>query len=165
MVGRSKPAAMLISAAAVVALGLDILAANSILPYPDKAIPAPKLGHFTMCQVPMWLQTQDRTVRWLGDCLGQLYSPPAELVVNRGTYLAIGCRHGACLLPPILRSSRPSVVRPSGVHAGAFYFEAVGPGSATIWATFTSSANCSLPSHGPQPDRCPAILLKVRGTP
>ena len=118
-----------------------------------------------MCQVPMWLQTQDRTVRWLGDCLGQLYSPPAELVVDRGTYLAIGCRHGACVRPPILRSSRPSVVRSSGVHAGASYFEAVGPGSATIWATFTSSANCSLPPHGPQPDRCPAILLKVRGTP
>ncbi len=49
--GRYKRAVMLMSTAAVVALGLGIFAANLILPDPDNAIPAPNLGHFTMCQV------------------------------------------------------------------------------------------------------------------
>ncbi len=114
VLAEHKVAAALISAVVVAGLGLGIWTANSILPYPADAIPAPHIGHFTMCSIPMWLQTQDRSVRWLGDCMGQLYSPPPEMRLGRGTVLAIGCRPGGCPLGVFLYSTSPKSWRPRG---------------------------------------------------
>ncbi len=161
VLAEHKVAAALISAVVVAGLGLGIWTANSILPYPADAIPAPHIGHFTMCSIPMWLQTQDRSVRWLGDCMGQLYSPPPEMRLGRGTVLAIGCRPGGCPLGVFLYSTSPKVVATQGEHNDAYYFKAVGVGTATIWAAFRTNLNCSSSSDGTQPDSCPAIKLLV----
>ena len=149
--------------AVVVALGLGfgIWGATSVLPYPADAIPAPQLGHFTFCSIPMWLQTQDRSVRWLGDCMGELYSPPAEMKLGQGIVFAIGCLPRTCPRHLALSSSAVRIVAPRGEHNGAYYFKAVGVGAATIWAAFHTIGGCSLSTDGVQPSRCPAIKLVV----
>lgn len=156
-----KVAAALISAAVVAGLGFGIWGVNSVLPYPADAIPAPQLGHFTFCQIPMWLQTQERSVRWLGDCMGELYSPPAEMKLGQGTVFAIGCLPRMCPRHLLLSSSAARIVEPRGEHQDAYYFQAVGIGIATIWAAFPTIGGCSPPGAGPQPDRCPVIKLAV----
>ncbi|MGA9775713.1 MAG: hypothetical protein WBU92_07305 [Candidatus Dormiibacterota bacterium] len=159
-----KVATALVSAVIVVGVGFGIWGVTSILPYPADAIPAPQLGHFTFCSIPMWLQTQDRTVRWLGDCMGELYSPAAEMKMGRGTVFAIGCLAGRCSGQVLLSSTAVTVVAAQGEHNGAYYFKAVGIGTATIWAAFPTIGNCSLLPDGTQPDRCPAIKLAVHAS-
>lgn len=142
-------------------VGFGIWGASSILPYPADAIPAPQLGHFTMCSIPMWLQTQDRSVKWLGDCMGELYSPPAEMKMVQGAVFAIGCVAKRCPERLRLSSSATRVVEPQGQHEGAYYFKAVGVGTTTIWAAFHTIGGCSLSTDGVQPSRCPVIKLVV----
>ncbi len=161
VLAEHKVAAALISAVIVAGLGFGIWSVNSILPYPADAIPAPHIGHFTMCSIPMWLQTQNRSVRWLGDCMGQLYSPPPEMKLDRGTTFAIGCRLEGCPLRGFLYSTAPKVVMAQGKHNDAYYFKVVGVGTATIQAIFPSNPNCELSSDGTQPDSCPAIKVVV----
>lgn len=157
---RHKLIASIRAALIALGLGLGIWGATSVLPHPANAIPEPQLGHFAMCSILMWLHTQDRSVRWLGDCVGQLYSPPAEMRLNQGTVFAIGCLPGEC--PELLRLSSAAgrVVSPQGKHGSAYYFKAVGNGAAVIWAIFRNGLGCSL-TNGVQPKRCPAIRLVV----
>jgi hypothetical protein len=86
------------------------------------------------------------------------------MALRRGTVFAIGCRPESCAPYPVLTTSDGGVVRSWGEHGGAFYFQAVGGGSATIWASFRNSLNCSPPPHSPQPERCPAVRVEVRAT-
>lgn len=162
IMAEHKVAAAIVSAVILLGLGFGIWGATSVLPYPADAIPAPQLGHFTFCSIPMWLQTQDRSVRWLGDCMGELYSPPAEMKLGQGIVFAIGCLPRMC--PQLLRLSSAAVrvVEPQGEHNGAYYFKAVGVGAATIWAAFHTIGGCSLSTDGVQPSRCPVISLAVR---
>lgn len=162
VLAEHKIAAVLISAVIAVGLGFGIWGVTSILPYPADAIPAPQLGHFTFCSIPMWLQTQDRSVRWLGDCMGQLYSPPTEMKLGTGVVFAIGCLPRMCPGQVLLSSTAATVVAAQGEHDGAYYFKVVGIGTATIWAAFPTKSNCSPLPDGTQPDRCPAIKLDIR---
>jgi hypothetical protein len=160
--GQHKTAIAVISALVVVGVGFSVWASTNLLPYPANAIPAPHLPPFSRCQPPMWLQTQSRLAERLGDCPGQLYSPPFTMKLAEGTVFAIGCFPHACARLSNLYSSAPTVVEAQGQHGGAYYFKAVGVGRATMWASFSNPANCSTPRSGsPPPDRCPAIALAV----
>ena len=161
IVMKHKVTTAVVSLVILLGLGLSIWGVNSILPYPADAIPAPQLGHFTFCSIPMWLQTQDRSVRWLGDCMGELGSPPTEMKLGQGTVFAIGCLPRMCPELIQLSSAASRVVAPQGEHNGAYYFKAVGIGVATIWAAFHTIGGCSLLADGVQPSRCPVIKLVV----
>jgi len=159
---RHKTAIATISALVALGVGLSVWGVTSLLPYPANAIPAPHLPPFSRCQPPMWLRTQSRLAERLGDCPGQLYSPPVTMKLAEGSVFAIGCFPHDCAGLPDLYSSTPTVVASQGRHGGAYYFKAVGVGRATVWAIFPGRRNCSSPpSGGPQPDRCPAITLDV----
>ncbi len=159
---RHKTVIATISALVALGVGLSVWGVTSLVPYPANAIPAPHLPPFSRCQPPMWLQTQSRLAERLGDCPGQLYSPPVTMKLAEGGVFAIGCFPHACARLPILYSSAPTVVASQGRYGGAYYFKAVGVGRATVWAIFPGRRNCSSPpSGGPQPDRCPAITLDV----
>jgi hypothetical protein len=159
-VAQHKTVLGVVSALVALGIGLSVWAGTSLLPYPANAIPAPHLT-FSFCKVPMWLQTQSRSVKLLGNCMGQLYAPPTQMKVTKDTVFAIGCLPGGCPLRPVLTSSASNRVESQGAHGGVYYFKAFGVGSATIWATFPNPVNCTALPSGPQPDRCPVITLDV----
>ncbi len=126
-------------------------------------IPAPHLKA-VMCAPPMWLRTQAGRTDWLGNCVGQLPTPPARISLTRGTVFAVGCVPRACRVLPALRSSAAAVVAFRGRVGGADYFETVGPGAATIWAASTrrGRAPCEvLVPSSLNPNLCPALTVEV----
>ena len=159
---QHKTVLAVVSALVALGIGLSVWGVTSLLPYPANAIPAPHLPPFSRCQPPMWLETQSRSVKLLGNCLGQLYSPPVTMKLAEGTVFALGCFRHAWARLPNLYSSAPAVVASQGRHGGAYYFKAVGVGRATVWAIVPGRRDCSSPpSGGPRPDRCPTITVDI----